>query len=81
LSERSILNRGGVCQGKKRQDILGYQHKEGVKGKGNDLSTGYEWWRCRDLNPGHCGYEEEKGNSEKGELDKESKNNQEDKKA
>jgi hypothetical protein len=28
-----------------------------------------------------CGYEEEKGNSEKGDLDKESKNNQGDKKA
>jgi hypothetical protein len=33
------------------------------------------------LNPGHCGYEEEKGNSENGDVDKESKNNQEDKKA
>jgi hypothetical protein len=33
------------------------------------------------LNPGHCGYEEEKGNSEKGDLDKESKNNQGDEKA
>ena len=28
-----------------------------------------------------CGCEEEKGNSEKGDVDKESKNNQEDKKA
>jgi endonuclease I len=28
-----------------------------------------------------CGYEEEKGNSEKGDVDKESRNNQEDKKA
>jgi hypothetical protein len=33
------------------------------------------------LNPGHCGYEEEKGNSEKDDLDKEGKNNQGDKKA
>ena len=30
---------------------------EGFGGKGNNLSTGYNWWRCRDLNPGHCGYE------------------------
>jgi len=30
---------------------------EGVSGKGNNLSSGYNWWRCRDLNPGHCGYE------------------------
>ena len=30
---------------------------EGFGGKGNDLSSGYNWWRCRDLNPGHCGYE------------------------
>ena len=30
---------------------------EGVGGKGNNLSSGYNWWRCRDLNPGHCGYE------------------------
>ena len=29
----------------------------GIAGKGNNLSTGYDWWRCRDLNPGHCGYE------------------------
>ena len=29
----------------------------GFSGKGNDLSSGYNWWRCRDLNPGHCGYE------------------------
>jgi len=30
---------------------------EGFGGKGNDLSSGKIWWRCRDLNPGHCGYE------------------------
>ena len=30
---------------------------EGFGGKRSELSTGYEWWRCRDLNPGHCGYE------------------------
>ena len=30
---------------------------EGVGGKGNNLSSGYNWWRCSDLNPGHCGYE------------------------
>jgi hypothetical protein len=24
---------------------------EGFGGKGNDLSSGYNWWRCRDLNP------------------------------
>jgi len=29
----------------------------GFGGKGNNLSSGYNWWRCRDLNPGHCGYE------------------------
>ena len=29
-------------------------------GKGNS-SSGYNWWRCRDLNPGHCGYEFEPG--------------------
>jgi integrase/recombinase XerD len=29
----------------------------GIGGKSSDLSTGYNWWRCRDLNPGHCGYE------------------------
>jgi len=28
---------------------------EGFGGKGSDLSSGYIWWRCRDLNPGHCG--------------------------
>jgi hypothetical protein len=30
------------------------------------------------LNPGHCGYEEEKGNSEKPDVSKEDKKNQED---
>ena len=30
---------------------------EGNEGGGGDLSTGNNWWRCRDLNPGHCGYE------------------------
>ena len=30
---------------------------EGFVGKGSDLGSGYNWWRCRDLNPGHCGYE------------------------
>jgi hypothetical protein len=30
---------------------------EGFGGKGNELSTEYNWWRCRDLNPGHCGYD------------------------
>ncbi len=29
----------------------------GKEGGGSDLSTGNNWWRCRDLNPGHCGYE------------------------
>ena len=24
---------------------------------GTDLTIGNSWWRCRDLNPGHCGYE------------------------
>jgi len=27
------------------------------EGGGNDLTAGNNWWRCRDLNPGHCGYE------------------------
>jgi len=27
------------------------------RGQGDDLSSEYNWWRCRDLNPGHCGYE------------------------
>ena len=30
---------------------------EGVGGKGSELTIGKNWWRCRDLNPGHCGYE------------------------
>ena len=30
---------------------------EGFKGGGTELTTEYNWWRCRDLNPGHCGYE------------------------
>ncbi len=30
---------------------------EGVGSKGSDLTGGNNWWRCRDLNPGHCGYE------------------------
>ena len=30
---------------------------EGFGGKGSDLSSRNNWWRCRDLNPGHCGYE------------------------
>ena len=30
---------------------------EGNEGGRNDLSVGNNWWRCRDLNPGHCGYE------------------------
>jgi len=30
---------------------------EGKKGGGSGLSDGNNWWRCRDLNPGHCGYE------------------------
>jgi hypothetical protein len=38
---------------------------EGFGGKGNDLSSGYNWWRCRDLNPGHCGYEFEPRQSAK----------------
>jgi len=33
------------------------------------------------LNPGHCGYEEEKDSSEKNDIDKENKENQEDEKA
>jgi hypothetical protein len=32
---------------------------EGVGGKGSELTGGNNWWRCRDLNPGHCGYESE----------------------
>jgi len=31
--------------------------EEGGEGAGGDLSGGNNWWRCRDLNPGHCGYE------------------------
>ena len=30
---------------------------EGNQGGGGDLTGGNNWWRCRDLNPGHCGYE------------------------
>ena len=30
---------------------------EGFGGKGSDLSSRNNWWRGRDLNPGHCGYE------------------------
>jgi integrase len=30
---------------------------EGKKGGGSGLNDGNNWWRCRDLNPGHCGYE------------------------
>jgi integrase/recombinase XerD len=30
---------------------------EGNQGGGSDLTGGNNWWRCRDLNPGHCGYE------------------------
>ena len=30
---------------------------EGNEGGGGELSIGKNWWRCRDLNPGHCGYE------------------------
>ena len=29
---------------------------EGNEGGKGNLSSGYVWWRCRDLNPGHCGY-------------------------
>jgi len=29
----------------------------GNQGEGGDVSGGNNWWRCRDLNPGHCGYE------------------------
>jgi integrase len=29
----------------------------GKQGEGADVSGGKNWWRCRDLNPGHCGYE------------------------
>jgi len=28
---------------------------EGFKDGGTELTTGNNWWRCRDLNPGHCG--------------------------
>ena len=35
------------------------------------------WWRCRDLNPGHCGYEADKGDSESPDLVKETEDNQE----
>ena len=31
--------------------------REGNEGGGSDLGTRNYWWRCRDLNPGHCGYE------------------------
>jgi hypothetical protein len=34
---------------------------ESFGGKGNELSSENNWWRCRDLNPGHCGYEFEPG--------------------
>jgi integrase len=30
---------------------------EGNQGEGGNVSGGNNWWRCRDLNPGHCGYE------------------------
>ena len=30
---------------------------EGNQGRGSELTGGNNWWRCRDLNPGHCGYE------------------------
>jgi hypothetical protein len=30
---------------------------EGEQGEGGNLTAGKDWWRCRDLNPGHCGYE------------------------
>jgi hypothetical protein len=30
---------------------------EGGDGGNGDLISGNNWWRCRDLNPGHCGYE------------------------
>ena len=30
---------------------------EGNKGGSGNLTTENNWWRCRDLNPGHCGYE------------------------
>jgi hypothetical protein len=23
----------------------------------HSITWGKEWWRCRELNPGHCGYE------------------------
>jgi hypothetical protein len=41
------------------------------------LSTLNNWWRCRDLNPGHCGYEAKKADSSDSDLDRESKDNQE----
>jgi hypothetical protein len=31
--------------------------EEGNQGEAGDLSNGNQWWRCRELNPGHCGYE------------------------
>jgi integrase/recombinase XerD len=31
--------------------------EEGKKGGAGGLSAQNDWWRCRDLNPGHCGYE------------------------
>ena len=31
--------------------------EEGNQGGGSELTSGNNWWRCRDLNPGHCGYE------------------------
>ena len=35
----------------------GISTREGNEGGGDNLSSGNNWWRCRDLNPGHCGYE------------------------
>jgi hypothetical protein len=29
----------------------------GSEGGGGNVSGRNYWWRCRDLNPGHCGYE------------------------
>ncbi len=40
-----------------RMISTGISTEGGKQGGGSDLSAGNNWWRCRDLNPGHCGYE------------------------
>jgi hypothetical protein len=41
------------------------------------LSNEDYWWRCRALNPGHCGYEPKRADSSGSDLDREIKDNQE----